>query len=133
MTEPAASRAQARKTSLSAGAVLILAGALSLLRHHWLRSEIAGGAGILLLLAGFLAPRQALRFHRAWMKLAGALGYINSRIILSVMYYGVLTPLGFILRMTGRDPLRRRAAAQPSYWIPRPRTRQDRNQFERLF
>jgi hypothetical protein len=133
LINPAAGRAQARKTTLSVGAVLIFVGALSLLRHHWLRAEIAGGGGIVLLLAALLAPRQALRFHRAWMKLAAALGYINSRIILSVMYYGVLTPLGFILRTAGRDPLHRRAAAQPSYWIPRPRTRQDRDQFERLF
>jgi len=67
------------------------------------------------------------------MKLAAGLGYVNSRIILSIMYYGVLTPIGFVMRLTGWDPLSRRRARQDSYWLPRPRARQEREQFERLF
>jgi hypothetical protein len=124
---------QARKTALSVGGVLLAIGAWSLWRHHPLRAEILGGAGLLLCLLGFVAPRLALPFHVAWMKFAGVLGYINSRIILSVMYYGVLAPIGAVLRLLGRDPLNRRRAPSESYWIPRPKPRQDREQFERLF
>lgn len=133
MTNSVSSRAQARKTALTVGAVLVLAGGISLWRHHALRAEIMGGAGALLLLLGLLAPRWVEPFHFAWMKLAAGLGYVNSRIILSIMYYGVLTPIGFVMRMAGRDPLRRRGARQESYWIPRPRVRQEHEQFERLF
>lgn len=124
---------QARKTAISVGAVLAAIGGWSLWRGHLLRAEILGGAGLLLVLVGLLAPRWALPFHLAWMKFAGVLGFVNSRILLSVMYYGVMTPAGFLMRMAGRDPLKRRRKSAGSYWIPRPKTRQDREQFERLF
>ena len=123
---------QARKSALSVGLVLLSLGAFSLWRHHPLRAEILGGLGAFLLLLGLLAPRWAVPFHIVWMKFAAVLGYINSRIILSVMYYGVMTPIGLLARLAGRDPLRRRRALD-SYWIPRAKTRQDRDQFERLF
>ena len=124
---------QARKSALSVGLVLLALAAFSLWRHHLLRAEILGGLGAFLLLLGILAPRWAVPFHIAWMKFAAVLGYVNSRIILSMMYYGVMAPIGVIMRLAGRDPLHRRRPASDSYWIPRPKTRQDREQFERLF
>ena len=53
--------------------------------------------------------------------------------LVSLMYYLVITPYGFVMRLAGRDPLRRRAKRQESYWIKRKTTRQAREQFERLF
>ena len=44
-----------------------------------------------------------------------------------------VTPYGFISRLAGRDPLRRRGGGGESYWVERKRTRQGREQFERLF
>jgi hypothetical protein len=61
------------------------------------------------------------------------LGYVNSRVLLTLMYYGVFTPYRLFSRLFGRDPLRRRGPAQESYWVERKRTRQEREQFERLF
>lgn len=129
MTDPR----QARKTALMVGSALLLLAALSLWRAHLVRAEVLGGAGALLLLLGLFAPRWTVPFHNAWMKFAGALGYINSRILLSLMYYGVLTPVGLVLRVAGHDPLNRRRRPSDSYWIPRPKPRQDPEQFERLF
>jgi len=71
--------------------------------------------------------------HRAWMKLSAALGYLNSRILLSILYLAIFAPYGFALRLLGRDPLNRRGPAKPTYWIPRSATRQRKDQFERLF
>jgi len=124
---------EARKTALSVGGVLLAVAAYSLWRHHPLRAQILGAAGGLLLLIGLAAPRWAVPFHNAWMRVAAVLGWINSRIILGFLYYGVMTLLGAVLRLSGRDPLRRRGPAGESYWIPRAKPRQDREQFERLF
>ena len=88
---------------------------------------------IVLALVGLLLPAAARAFHDAWMRLASALGYVNSRVLLTLMYYLVLTPYGFIMRLAGRDPLRRRGKRGESYWIGRKTTRQTREQFERLF
>ncbi len=123
---------QARKTALLVGAVLLVLGAWSLMRQHPLRAQVFSGLGAYLLLIGLAVPRLAVPFHRGWMKLARALGWINSRVLLGLLYYGVLTPAGVVMRLFGRDPLRRRTAAA-SYWVPRAKPRQDPAQFERLF
>lgn len=58
--------------------------------------------------------------NRLWMKLGLLLGKIVSPIALGILFYAVLTPLGVLMRLTGKDPLRlKRDAAAASYWIPR--------------
>jgi hypothetical protein len=90
-------------------------------------------AAYALALAGLLAPAVARRFHVFWMKVAAVLGYVNSRVLLTLMYYGVFAPYGLVSRLAGRDPLRRRGAKRESYWTERKTTRQAKEQFERLF
>jgi hypothetical protein len=124
---------EARKTALLVAAVLLLVAAWNLYRGRTTAVFVFGLLGALLLVAGLLVPSAARAFHRAWMRFAAALGHVNSRVLLSLMYYLVFTPYGFIMRLAGRDPLRRRAKRQASYWIPRKQTRQEREQFERLF
>ena len=126
-------RQQARKTALVVGAVFLALAAWSLWRAHPLRAQAFGAAGGVLILLGALAPHLAIPFHRAWMKAAAWLGWINSRIILGVMYYGVMTPVGLLTRLLGRDPLRRRRISPDTHWVTRPKTRQQREGFERLF
>ena len=92
-----------------------------------------GAASVTLLLTGLFSATGSHKFHRLWIRLAHMLGYINSRILLSVIYFLVITPYGLILRLSGRDTMNRRGAAKKSYWIPRSKTRQTRQQFERLF
>jgi hypothetical protein len=36
-----------------------------------------------------------------------ALGWVNTRIILGVVFYGLLTPMGLAMRILGKDPLHR--------------------------
>lgn len=58
--------------------------------------------------------------NRLWMKLGLLLGKIVSPIALGILFYAVLTPLGVLMRLTGKDPLRlKRDASAASYWIPR--------------
>jgi len=124
---------QARKTCFVVGAVLAALCAWSAFRHHPLRAGIFAVAAALLALIGLAIPSWARAFHTGWMKFAETLGWINSRIILGVLYFGILSPLGWLLRLTGRDPLVRRGPSRESYWVPRMKPRQDREQFERLF
>lgn len=125
--------AQARKTALIVAAVVVAIAGWNFYRGRIIVASVFGVAGGLLLLAGLLFPTLARAFHIFWMRVAAALGYVNSRIILSVMYYGVFTPYSLVSRLAGRDPLKRRGAPDDSYWIERQRTRQTKEQFERLF
>ena len=133
MIEPGGEIRQARRTALVVGGVLLALGAGSWWRAHPGRAAALAGAGLLLVLLAAVTPRAAVPFHRAWMKLVAALGYVNSRILLGLLYYGVMTPVGLLRRAMGRDPLRRRGAPAESYWVPRAKTRQERAQYERLF
>ncbi len=124
---------QARKTALVVAGVLLAIAAWNLYRGRMTIVAVLGGAGIALIVVGLLLPALARRFHILWMSVAAVLGYINSRILLSVMFYGVFTPYGIVSRLVGRDPLMRRGAKRDSYWIPRKVTKQSKEGFERLF
>jgi hypothetical protein len=125
--------AQARKTALIVAAVLALFSAFSFYRHHQTRAVVFAGLSLALLLTGLVVPPLARAFHRAWMRLAHVLGYVNSRILLFLMFYGIVTPYGLLSRLFGRDVLNRRGKKRESYWIAREKTRQTRAEFERGF
>jgi hypothetical protein len=47
-------------------------------------------------------------------------GWVVSRVLLTLVYYGLLTPLGLALQLLGRDPLRRQFEPEAAtYWQPR--------------
>lgn len=53
-----------------------------------------------------------------WMVLAYPIGWVISQIALALMFYGIITPVALIFRMTGRDRLRRfKPANATTYWI----------------
>lgn len=65
------------------------------------------GIGASLVSLGLLVPT-ALRWpHRGWMGLAHVLGYVNTRIILGIIFYGLITPMGLVMRLFGKDAMRR--------------------------
>jgi hypothetical protein len=127
------SDAQARKTALVVAAVLLAIAAWNLHRGRVTVVIIFGSIGVALVVVGLLIPAAARGFHNVWMRFSVALGHVNSRVLLTLMYYLAITPYGFISRLAGRDPLRRRGARRETYWVERKRTRQAREQFERLF
>jgi hypothetical protein len=125
--------AQARKTALLVAAVLLALAAWNFYRGRMTVVIVLGSIGGALLLIGLLLPAVARRFHIVWMKFAAILGYINSRILITLMFYGLITPFGFLSRLLGRDTLNRRGKTRESYWIPRATTRQAKEGFERQF
>ena len=65
-------------------------------------------------------PALLARLNRLWTMLGIILGKVVSPAVLGILFYGVLTPLGALLRLTGKDPLRlKREPGARSYWIPR--------------
>jgi hypothetical protein len=94
---------------------------------------VFGSIAVALIMIGLLLPALARRFHFIWMKIAGVLGYVNSRILLSLVFYLIFVPYNLVMRIVGRDPLNRRKARRSTYWTARETTRQSKEQFERLF
>lgn len=54
---------------------------------------------------GLFLPKALGPIYRAWMKIGHVLGKINSTIILGVVYFVLITPMGFLMRLFGKDPL----------------------------
>jgi hypothetical protein len=63
--------------------------------------------GIVLIGPALVAPRVLGPAHRVWMGLADILGWINTRILLSIVFFGLITPMGVVMRRLGKDPMRR--------------------------
>jgi hypothetical protein len=59
----------------------------------------------LLVVIGLFAPSLANGIHRGWMKLSEILGAIMSRVLLTVIFFLFIMPLGFISRMLGKNDL----------------------------
>ena len=62
--------------------------------------------GIPIFLTSLILPRLLKFPYKAWMKLGHLLGWINSRIILGVVYVLVLLPIALVMRFIGHDPLK---------------------------
>lgn len=63
---------------------------------------------VVMVLFVLVAPRLLIYIYRPWLKFGAIAGWINTRIILFIMFYGLITPTGLIMRLFGSDPLRKR-------------------------
>lgn len=88
--------------------------------------------GSLLMVLGAVVPQSLKQVHGGWMKIGHVLGSINTRIILGIIYYLLITPMGLVMRLMGKDSMHRVLARDAdTYRIlrdPRPRHHM-RNQF----
>ncbi len=96
---------------------------------HW----FLVGAGAFLF-TGTIAYRVLRPVYRIWMKFAFLLGWVNAQVLLGIFFYLVLTPVGIVLRATGRDLLDRKIDLKAvSYWRKREGPAAGPEQYERLF
>ena len=106
---PAPSRRQLREFGLLIGIVfpLLLGWLLPALHGHPFRAWTLL-IGVPALLLALLWPRALAWPYRGWMALGHALGWLNSHLILGLVYLLVLQPIALLMRALGHDPLRRR-------------------------
>jgi hypothetical protein len=70
--------------------------------------------------SAFFWPAPLAPLNRLWTKLGLLLFRIVSPIVMALLFFGTVTPIGFLMRRAGKDPLRlRRDPAAKSYWIER--------------
>src|SRR5438067_7829209 len=104
---------------LVGGAFLVLA-VVSRWRGHTLPPVVLAALGGGLVVPALVAPGLLAPVERAWMRGAAVLGEVNGRILLTVFFYLVIAPVGFVLRRF-RDTLDRSLRdAEKSNWIRRP-------------
>lgn len=95
-------------------------GLLGLWQGGWRLTPWFFGASGLVALITLFSPAVLTPFNRWWMKLAAFLHMVMSPVILGLMYFVILTPVAFAMRLAGRDEMKRRWQPKASsYWVPR--------------
>ncbi len=86
----------------------------------WTVAGVLWGIGALSAALSWLAPRANRPLWIALTLLAFPIGYVVSIALLGILFFGVLTPVGLVFRLIGRDALHRRFdPAAKSYWMER--------------
>ena len=67
------------------------------------------------LVIGLTVPQILLYPYKIWMALGNALGWVNSHIILGLIFIVILQPIAYIMRLTGYDPLRNKISDKRTY------------------
>jgi Saxitoxin biosynthesis operon protein SxtJ len=121
-----------RSFGVSVGIVLCVIAALLVWRGRVGRAEVVGVVGAVLLVFGLVYPPLLKYPSAAWWRFSRGLGYVNARVLLSIVFFLILTPLGLLWRLTGKDPLARRRRNWPG-WAPYPARYKDAKHFDHMF
>jgi len=80
----------------------------------------AAGVAATFAVIAMMKPTLLASLNRLWIKLGLLLGKVVSPVALGVLFFGVFFPIGIVMRIAGKDPLRlKRDANAASYWIAR--------------
>jgi len=108
--------------------------ALALLLRHKTNYAYFFWPGAALIIAGAIWPNALKYPYMAWMTLAFALGFVMSNVILTLFFFLLVTPIGLLSRLFGKDFLARKLDRHAaSYWIPRSHETRTAESYERQF
>lgn len=127
------SKKECRKFGISVGTVVLLLGFL--LMYNGKNSSVyfilAGGCLIIL---GMALPVVLKPLQKVWMSFAVVMGFVMTRVILSILFYIIVTPVGIIARISGKDFLDLRIEKEKkSYWIFRKNNNYEKIETEKQF
>lgn len=92
----------------------------------WIAGAAVGALGLVL-------PRAVRPVYVVLMAAALPIGWALSHVVLAVLYYGCVTPIGLVFRLIGRDPLCR--GFEPNaetYWVERPQAAETARYFRQF-
>ena len=109
-----------RKFGLITGAIVVVLFGLAIPwlfslnfpRWPWIFAAVLGSWASLL-------PNTLKPVYIGWMKFGNMMNWINTRIILGIVFYGLILPFGVVMRLFGNDPMKRKLdASVGSYRVP---------------
>ena len=126
---------QIRQFGLLVGIVLVAAGSWQLYRQIYpIVRIVLWSIGGFLFAGGLLWPQILKPLYVLWMLLAHMLSWVNTRIILGVIFYLIFTPIALVMRIAQRDGLQKKINKNASsYWTQRTAPENIKEHFERQF
>ncbi len=92
--------------------------------------------GLVLLILPIIAfsPITLRPVFKLWLKVAHAVGWFNTQLLLSIVFILIFIPTGLIMRLFRKDPMKRKMLAEGTYWEPYElEGLKDKNRYERQF
>jgi hypothetical protein len=87
----------------------------------------------LISVTGLCVPSWLRPVYVGWIVAAYPIGWLVSHIVIAMLFYLVITPIGLIMRVFGRDPMHRRFdRSAPTYWKSRPSDSESRRYFRQF-
>jgi len=119
------SKAGLRKFGLTVGGAFALFGLVSYARGHTVAPRVLWTIAALLITPAVVAPAVLGPVQRVWMRGAMALGHVNSRVILTIFFYLVMTPIGVVMLLPApcAGPSSRTSRVSLSARLPSRRSR----------
>ena len=108
-----------REFGLTIGAILVILGGIAAWRGKPIYPYFLS-FGVVLIAAGILMPAALKIPQKIWMGFALVVGFFMSRLVLSILFYAVITPIGVMMRIFGKDVLDQKIdRSATSYWKTR--------------
>ena len=127
------SKIELKKFGLSVGTVLVIIGLVLFYFEKSSHPYFLAVGGVLILL-GIIVPKILFPIQKAWMVIAVILGFIMTRIILSILFYLIITPIGLLAKLFRKDFLDRKFDKNKStYWNFRELKEYEKIDTERQF
>ncbi len=90
--------------------------------------------GMVIMCIGFIAPVILKPIYILWMIIAVLLGFVSTRVILTILFYLIITPISIIFKILGKDPLNKKIdKSKSSYWEYRENIKYEKIETERQF
>jgi hypothetical protein len=83
-------------------------------------ASLLGALGAIFAVITLINADLLLPINKAWMQFGVILGMVVSPIVMGIIFFGLITPYGIIMRISGRDELRLKQQKSKTYWTSRP-------------
>ncbi len=101
---------------------------------YWKISGLMLAASAIVAISGLVLPQSIRWVYVGWMVAVFPIGWVISHLLLAAIFFGVIMPIGLILRVLGRDPMQKSFDRSAStYWISRPTEPTDSQRYFRQF
>ncbi len=123
-----------RQFGIVLAGILIVFGSIHFMKHRTIFAQWFCGTGLIVLCAGLFAPRMLKYAYAVFLKVAHAIGWFNTRVILIIIYFLLVTPIAIMMKIFCKDPLSRKMDKSAStYWLNRPEPKAVKEQLEKQF
>ncbi len=104
-------------------------------RHYpSILSYVLMGVVIFILPVIAFSPITLRPVFKLWLKVAHAVGWFNTQVLLSIVFILIFIPTGLVMRLFRKDPMQRKMLAKGTYWEPYElEGLKDKNRYERQF